>query len=306
MSNSIVQQEAQPLAVPDYIKALVTTGQHKSDFGTIDNSDIGVGFLKLVSVQSKEFKPNWGGRNEQPLPLNTMFLSRDHKIIPPGTPFIPLIRKVTYIYWEGRPGNGRMIFSTDDANDPRIVKIKGLEFRKDERTGKQSPPLVTRYTNYYIITPFNPDEPVVMSFYRTSLTIGRRFTQDLIRATHGGDLPLYALTYTLGVPFVKRDGQNEWPQLNIEPCGFTDPKIIDKAKKGAEAAHFLAQTFGATEAASLDEGLDEEAGVETLDAQPVQATPAPAPAAPPVTPAAPAQTPPQAPPIQAQPTKALW
>jgi mono/diheme cytochrome c family protein len=71
-----------------------------------------------------------------------MFLSRDAIIIPAGTPFIPLCRAVRYILWEGKPGEGKLVFMTDDRNDDRIQAIHGLEFRKDPKTGKNEAPLV--------------------------------------------------------------------------------------------------------------------------------------------------------------------
>jgi hypothetical protein len=247
-----------------------------------------------------------------------MFISRNRQILPVGTQFIPLIRTVNYIKWAGRPGEGRMEFSTSDENDPRITKINGLAFIQDPRTGETKPPLVTKYVNFYCLTNGYPDEPLILSFYRTSDPIGRRFTQDVFKATKCGHLPLRALVYQFGAPTVKRDKGQEWVQFNPQPAGFAPPQAEEKINKMYEFAESLKQASTGAEFQQLreeDEGDDEPAethtkgavtvdtGAKLIDAKPVAQTVV-APPAPPA-PAAATPTPAVMQPSQA-PAIAMW
>jgi len=229
-------------------------------------------FVKLTHTQSKEFKNNWGGRNEPGMPEGTMFLSRDHQVLPIGTPIILLLRTIKYIYWIGRPGDGRMEFQTDNKQDQRICKINGLEFLKDERTGKPKAPLVTTYYNFYCVTPYNLEEPSILSFYRKSMPLGKKLIQDLARLTRMGQLPMYLWLYKLGKPGIAVDGQNTWPQFNLEPAGATDPNILEKIEKVHGVAELFAQASTGAEMGQL-----EEEGGTTIEGSSEQVPAAPAP-----------------------------
>src|SRR6185436_17818375 len=101
MSNELATA---PAELPEHLKKYYSgTGDHRQDFGDLSAAAFGTSFLKLVHQMSREAKPNWGGNNEPAIPVGTMFLYRNRKIIPPNTPFIPLLRRTTYIKWIGKP-----------------------------------------------------------------------------------------------------------------------------------------------------------------------------------------------------------
>lgn len=247
--------------LPEHLKGYVSDSA-KSDLGRLKPSDIGVSFLKCCQTQSREARPN-PSTGEPGIQFGAMFDSRSRKIIPVGTLIIPLLRTVRYIKWIGRPGEGRMEFTTDNENDPRIKACNGLQFTTDPRTQKQLPPLVTEYTNFYVACR-EIAEPVLLSFARTSVPIGRRWTQDLIKATKGR-LPLRCLTFKLGQPSVKRDASNEWYQFNIEPAGFTDAAAMKKVDELHEAALAMHAASTGAEFTQIDE--DEDDPAETFTKQ---------------------------------------
>lgn len=244
--------------IPSYILATYDeTGGNRNDLGQLRPADFGISFCKLVMEKMRETKVGWGPTGkEAPLPLNTMFLSRDHHIILPGTRFIPLMRRVSYIKWIGKPGEGRMEFQTDDANDPRILACDGLAFRKNERTGVTDAPIVTEYTNFYIWLQTFPDEPVLLSYHRTSVKNGRKLTQDVTRATKMGKAPLCSLVYQFEAPRMKMEGTQEWPQFAVSPSGFTPEAALEAAMKMREIAEELSKaselTFAQIERDSVE------------------------------------------------------
>jgi hypothetical protein len=264
-----------------------------SDFGTLKPSDFGVGFIKLCHGQSREAKK--GANGEPPIAIGEMFISRNRQVLPVGTQFIPLLRTVNYIKWAGRPGEGRMEFSTSDENDPRIAKISGLTFTQDPRTGETKPPLVTQYVNFYCLVNGYADEPLILSFYRTSAPIGRRLTQDTFKASKCGHIPLRALLYQFGAPTVKREKGQEWVQFNPLPCGFAPAAAEERINKMYDFAESLKQASTGAEFQSLREEEDNtetapekgavavDTGARLIDAVVAPAAPtAPAVAAPPV------------------------
>lgn len=268
--------------LPEYLQPMVNeSGEHQEAFGHLKPADFGIGFIKLAQQMSRELKP---GQNGEPgVTLGSMFISRDRTNIPPGTPFIPLYRKVTYIRWLGRPGDGRMDFSTDRENDPRIVKIDGLSFKKNARTGETEPPLVTTYYNFYVWSKICESEPLILSFYRTGTKLGRKFTQDLFRATKAAKLPLYSTLFTLGQPTIERDGAQEWYQFAIQPAGFTPEKLLAKAAEMFDLAKTLANASSGMEFSSLEDSEASNTSTPTgpaIDATASILEPAPTAAAP--------------------------
>lgn len=279
MSNELAAQTQ----LPPHIAALAKNDkEHVDAFGVLEATDFALNFIKFVHRMSKEAIAGWGPTKQEPaMPLNSMFLSRTHNPIPIGTPFIPLCRRVTYIKWIGRPGEGRMAFMATKKDDPRIVEINGLEFPTDPETKKLMPPPVTQYINYYVMVKGLTDEPAVLSFYRTSYPIGKRFTQDLFTATKGGTLPMYAFQYKFGAPIMKRDGENEHPQFVLQPAGCTEEKAIKHAEKLFELAQAFASSSTGAEFTMLDDEPAETPGTGTLKqvhAAPVVQSPAPPPA----------------------------
>jgi hypothetical protein len=238
--------------VPDYLQPLINeSGENQEAFGALKPADFGIGFVKLVQQMSREVKP--GPNGEPGLPLGKMFVSRDRSIILSGTPFIPLYRKVSYIRWLGKPGDGKMDFATDREDDPRIRKIDGLSFRKNPQTGESEPPLVTTYVNFYLWSKAFEAEPLILSFYRTGTQVGRRLTQDLFRATKGAKLPLYSLMFKFGEPTITRDGQLEWYQFNVVPNGYTPEKLMPKAAEMFDLAKTLATASTGVEFSALED-----------------------------------------------------
>lgn len=275
MSNIVQQQSG--LAIPAYLAS--EFGNAPTDaMGEILPSDLGVPFVKMVHGQSAEAKPNWGGNNEQPMQQGTMFLSSNHTILPPGTPFIVLCRRVSYIKWIGKPGDGKIAYSTLDRNDPRIVKEDGLNFRKDpsDPTGmKQLPPLVTTYYNYYVLTPFNMEQPHVLSFYRTGMETGKKLLRAIFEGTNGFKANPYVLKFEFGTPHWEQDGKNSWPQFTFKPAGFTSENTLKKAKEVLPLALMMAQAGAASAPAPAEEPatLGETGSMETDEAPMKNVTP---------------------------------
>lgn len=256
MSNALASTKN----IPQHLLALYSEqGDYRSDFGELKPSDFGVSFLKLVMDKTRWTKPNWGGNGEQPLPLSTMVLSRDNVVVPPKTKFIPLLRRSTYIKWVGKPGEGKMEFATTDPNDKRILACNGLEFLEDPRNpGKKQAPLVTEYVNFYVWTNLTVngapmEEPVILSFYRTSIKAGRKLIQDILRATKGGRMPMYTCVFELQNPTIVRDGMQEWPQFAFTGAGFIPDGpdgFLPKVQKMHEMAEMFSQTASLTEEAT--------------------------------------------------------
>ncbi len=313
MSNELVHIAGLPAHLTQFAGE---KQKYRNDFGELTQQDFGIAFIKLVHGQSKEAMPGWGPNgNEAPLAVGTMFLSRDHMILPIDTPFVPLCRSTTYIKWDGKPGSGKMAFSTTRKDDPRIKAIDGLAFLKDPRTGATNAPLVTTYVNFYCLVK-GSDEPVLLSFYRTSTPIGRGLTQDLYKHTKGGTLPLFSTMWKLAQPKVKHDGDQSWMQMSPVFLGYTPEGPVKVALTAYEQACMLRDASTGAEFSTID---DEGGADHTMDAQATVVSTSPAaPAAPPpaalIAPPAPPAPPqttaaatPQAPVIaDSRPPGALW
>ena len=300
--NQIVPQQNMSLVLPEdypkYLQDLYIPRGYAQDAGPLTPGDIGTNFVKLVQGMSKQALPGWGpDRNEQPLPLGTMFLTRDTKIIPPETLVFPLLRTVKFLRWEGKPGEGKLIGTADRRDDERILRENGLQFRRDQ-DGKTVPPLWTEYINIYVASQVCKGEPIVLSFYRTSRPVGRKWVQLLLRNTLGFSLPLYTHKYKLGTPCLERSGTQTWYQFVIKPDGFTPENYLLKLKQLYQDAVAMHQASQGTEYMNLenDSAPIQEAGEVTnmftteddsenlpdfIDAKPSSspATLAPAPAA---------------------------
>ncbi len=272
MSNDLAKFKQ---SLPAHLQAEFMDTASNEALGELQPSDLGVPFLKMVHGTSAEAKPNWGGNQEAPMPQGTMFLSDTHEIVPVGTPFIVLCRRVSYIKWIGKPGDAKMAYSTLDKNDSRIVKENGLTFRKDptDPTGtKNLPPLVTTYYNFYVITPQCMSQPHVLSFYRTAMPIGRELTRDIFQATQGNHLKPYTLKFILGTPFWETVGTNSWPQFTYQKGGFASPEIMARAKELYPLAQMMASA-GAVEAEAKEieePGADANIGTMETDELPPQ------------------------------------
>jgi hypothetical protein len=250
MSNEL----ALPSSVPEHLRAYYKQGGYREDIGRIDPSDVGTVFLKLVHGTMREAMPGWDGNPATPgMQLGTMFLSNDRKIVPVNTPIYPLYRTVRYIRWQGKPGDrdSKIVAITGNREDPRILAERGLEF-KEGRDGKTTAPLWTTYTNVYVAIPY-ANEPVVISFYRTSTTVGRNWTRALLRATQSFSLPLYTTKWLLGQPKIETDGKNHWAQIHIVPAGFTEVDRLKKLEALAEDAKFLVEASTGADFLNLED-----------------------------------------------------
>jgi hypothetical protein len=273
MSNELAPQ------VPEYLKKYQQPTANHEDFGEIDSSDLGINMLKICQSNSREGKKaGWGITGQEPqIPQKSIFLSKDGKIIPPGTGFIPLIRTVKYIHWIGKPGDGRIDFMCDDKNDKRITDIDGLAFKKDPNSGDTIAPPVVKYINFYVMLQ-GYELPVLLSFKRTSIPDGKWLTQSTMMATQqNGNIPMHMLVYLLGMPKTVVDGANDWFAMTFQPAGFTPDEVAPKAKKMADFARNLTRLFSAKEYEAIERGDTEVGGLKS--AQPVD-TSVQAPAAP--------------------------
>lgn len=269
--TAIQQTTPQALAnaqYPAHIQALVDKEKKYADnFGNIDASDLALNMLKIVHGQSPQARDGWGPNNDKKaLPIGTMFLSRDGSVVPAGTAFVPLVRDCTYILWEGRPGDGRMVFSTKDKNDPRIVDIDGLSFKTDPRTNERKPPAVTTYVNFYVMLSGHADMPVLLSFKRTGMPDAKRLTQDLMVATKGGEIPMWALLFQLNQPKEVRDGQLFWHLMSWSPAGFVPDAYTEKARSLAEMAREFISFASDRVIAAVEH--DDNMSQTTVDAHP--------------------------------------
>jgi len=258
MSNEIILPGKEPLAVPEHLKDyLDVSRKYIQDVGDVAVSDVGLNFLKLVHGMSKEAAPGWNGAESQPLPQGTMLLSRDQKILPPGSVVLPLIRQTRYIKWEGRPGNGVMLDQSDSASDPKITKENGLSWGRDE-ANKTIPPKWTKYVNFWVISKFNQDEPAILSFYRTSLNVARNWTSELMRLTKGWQYPLWLFRFKLLEPRWVNDGKNKWPQFNIAFDGFVQKDKLPNVEKAYQTARALFMATRSQAQVYMDEAPAED------------------------------------------------
>jgi hypothetical protein len=249
-------------SLPEHIRALVkpvdaqgNRQTYREEFGHLDQQDFGLNFLKMCYQSSRPLTGVWPTPDGKQPPLGTMFLSRSGQIIPVGTAFIPLRRATRYILWEGKPGDGRMVFSTQDPKDPQITSINGLTWKKDANTGKPIPPSVTEYVSFYIMLP-QYDYPVILSFKRKGMAEGRQLTQMLMEATQFSTIPQRSFMFVLNAPRETREGQFMWFNHTIQAAGFTPPSAIEKASKLSELAAAIDQ---ATSDLDLVEGGREDA-----------------------------------------------
>jgi hypothetical protein len=245
-------------------------------------SDVGLNILKVVQRMSAQAKT---------MPLGSYFLSVSGEVIAPDTIFAVLFRKTTYIKWIGKPGEGKIDFRTDNPNDPRILADDGLTFRKSAE-GKTLPPSVTQYMNFYVVLATHPKEPMLLSFKRTFLPVGRKLTQAITRGLQNPGLPLFSLLFRLH-PTKERKDENF--ELVFESWGWTPEKNLPNLEKLRQTALELDQYFETTAAAMEGgEGAETEEKMKTAEESPHSSpspTPPPAQTSPPAQASPPASTP---------------
>jgi hypothetical protein len=275
--SEMQQTTPAPLAIgqlPDYIAKLASKDKKfAEDLGRVEASDLSLNMLKIVHGQSPQARAGWGPNRDKPaLPVGTMFLSRDGSIIPAGTPFVILMRDCTYIKWEGRPGDGRMVFLTKDPQDPRIVEIDGLAFKKNPQTGETVSPEVTQYVNFYIMLAGHADMPTLLSFKRTGIPDARRLTQDLLVAMQAGELPMYSFMHKLRAPKEKQDGNLFWHLIAWEPSGFIPENYLPKAERLANMSREMINFQGDRIIQEIEKLDDQNMQPARVEARPAQVT----------------------------------
>lgn len=268
--------------IPAHLAKLMNeSGDYRNDIGHISPRDIRAPFIKVVSGMSKEGKPGWGPTGtESPMPYGTIILSHNKKVLAPGTVVVPLLRRVVYIKWEGGEPGTRMLGFATREDDPKITAENGLEFKPNPQNPKESlKPAWDTYINFYVLCEAYMEQPVVLSFYRTSLKTGRAFTQEIFQATRGMKLPLYCLKYKLGMKEVEADGRR-WPTLTLTPDGMISEAGLPIATKMYESAQFLANASNSAEFIQELAGASDAAGA-TITVTPTNAAPPPEPSTPP-------------------------
>jgi hypothetical protein len=254
-----IQQAApQPIqgngAVPAYLERYIKAEKdYMEDFGDVEASDWGLNFLKIIQSGERHSKPGWGPtQQEAALPIGQYILDKLNALVPFGTPFVPLLRSVTYIKFKGKkPGEG-IEFITKDKNDPRIKACNGLDFKENPTTGEKLAPEVTKYVNFYVITPYNLNEPAVLSFHRTATKVGAQLTKQIAQATAVSGklskLPMFTLKFTLMQPRIIMDGSNTWFQIVYQPAGFVNDAMLAHFEKMHDMAKMMSESsFGVDE-----------------------------------------------------------
>lgn len=260
MSSSIVPANQQ---LPAFLQGLQTSKTSLlEDFGGLTKSDVSLTFVKICQSTSPE------GKSKDPkvapkVNPGLLFDSKNKDVIAAGTPFMPLFRKRKFIHWTG-PINegGKIAFSTDNPNDPRIRAIKGLEFLTDPATGKTLPPAVTEYLNFYLMVA-GYDDPLVLSFSRTSTKEGKDFSQSLLAQVSKDQLPMYAHQYVFGDCVFHEEGDLSWWKISIKPDGVVqDEEAFKMAEEMYNKAKVLADLV--SDAAYDDKASENLDAVETI------------------------------------------
>lgn len=134
--------------------------------------------------------------------------------------------------------DGKLLWKSIDRTDPRVVQ--GLEWKKDG-DGEEQPPEVTEFIN--VLTLWEVDGewdismPLILSFKKTSLRIGRQF--NTLLALRGSAPEAVGIPYVIST-FEKQDGQKRWHLPKIVPASKKDGKV---AKEVVEAAIAMAAQF---------------------------------------------------------------
>jgi hypothetical protein len=219
--------------MPEYLNKAADP-QNEEAYGQIYRGDLGVSRLSLGQTMSPQVKEGTVKKGE-------MFLSETGIIVPPNTPFMILRRERIYYKFKNRnPLSGKGVeFVTKDPMDPRIVKIRGLDFQDDpNEPGKKVAPTVTEFLNHYILLPKTfSTEPVLLSFKRTSLPAGRKLFKKLSRILQDRHVPIYGALFILRQPIIDKYSNYEF---NIEFCQYTPEAHLARAKEASVLAKHMA------------------------------------------------------------------
>lgn len=129
---------------------------------------------------------------------------------------------------------GKVEWKTIDRTDPRVEA--GLQWVGDEA------PAVTEFINMLTIFKVGGEwdlsMPLILSFKKTSLRIGRQFNT-LLSLSQAQGKPYYASPYSIKT-FLKQDGQKSWYLPKISPVPSKEAKV---PKEVIEAAAVYTAQF---------------------------------------------------------------
>lgn len=147
-----------------------------------------------------------------------------------GKEFVALFTFKQYVEFDA---DGKVVFKTIDRTDPRVEA--GLKWLKDDK-GNDQPPVVTEFLNVLCI--FNTDGeydvamPMILSFKKSSLRIGRQFNT-LLEMKRSSGVAYHGQAYHIST-FEKQDGQKRWylPKVVPAPKSVKIPKAVTDACVG--------------------------------------------------------------------------
>jgi hypothetical protein len=130
--------------------------------------------------------------------------------------------------------DGKVEWKTIDRTDPRVES--GLQWVGDEA------PAVTEFINMLCLWrvggEWDTSMPLILSFKKTSLRIGRQFNT-LLSLSQTQGKPYYAVPYRIKT-FLKQDGQKSWYLPKVSPVPSKESKLPKEVLEaaGAYAAQF--------------------------------------------------------------------
>jgi hypothetical protein len=128
---------------------------------------------------------------------------------------------------------GKVDWKTINRNDPRVTE--GLEWVGGE------PPSVVEFINMLCLWKvggeWDTSMPLILSFKKTSLRIGRQFNT-LLALSQSQGKPYYSSVYRIKT-FLKQDGQKSWYLPKISPVPTKEEKLTKEVLDAASA--FCAQ-----------------------------------------------------------------
>jgi hypothetical protein len=241
MDNQIVPQDQNGAPPAVFGQAVLGLGNDP-----VDVADIIIPRAKVIQFTSAEAQEVDPTLRVAP---GSLINNLTRKVI--GNTFVPVYQWVSFTCWNPRKtddpnfnrdfGPGEIVFSTNDATDPRV--LAGVKFIDG------NPPSVTRYQNYLCYFP-GEIMPMILSFAKTSAKAGQKL--NTFRLMFGGDI--FARQYELIVT-LKEGDSGKYFVLDVADLG---PSTAEQKK----VAHSWFTMFGhkAKEQASTPEpsaGFDE-------------------------------------------------
>lgn len=197
------------MAVPGKGGALSLEGEDITH-GGISSKDLELPRVNILQALSPdviedpaEFKPG------------TIINSITKEILPPK--FIPLFAFKQYAKFDE---DGKLDWSTMDKTDVRVEE--GLVWTKDDK-GESVPPEVTEFLNVLCVFEDDTEMPLILSFKKSSLKLGRQFLT-LIALKGSGHGQWYSLATKQ-----KQDGQKNYFVPKVVPSKDAVPAELSEA-----------------------------------------------------------------------------